>query len=117
MMKIQKGVYDVPLILSESLKQQEIVLKQTIIKAQERIVEFAKRYDYLSLVEPSFMNHVEIFDTQKELKERLITILNLNRNIEFPKTISAMLEENVLIAISPEAYRNIYPIEGENTRI
>lgn len=112
MNKIKKGVYDVPLVFSESLKQQETVLKQTIINAQKRIVEFAKKYDFLPLVEPSFMERAEIFNTQEELKECLMTVLDFKGNIELPETFSAALENKVLMSLSPEAYRNIYPIEG-----
>ncbi|QVK16953.1 hypothetical protein KHQ81_08580 [Mycoplasmatota bacterium] len=114
MKKIKKGVYDVPLIVSESLKRDYDGLKQTIISAQERIVEFAKRYNFLPLIEPSFMERVEIYDSQEAFKERLISFLNLNRNIELPKTISAVLENKVLISISSKEYQNIYPIEGED---
>lgn len=46
--KVKKGVYTVPCVLSESLQQQELVLKEIIIQAQEKIGAFTKRYDFLS---------------------------------------------------------------------
>lgn len=114
MIKISKGIFDVPLVLSDSLKLQENVINQTMLNAQNRIVEFAKKYGFSSLVEPSFIERVEIFDTQEALKKCLMTVLDYKGNIDLPRTFSAALENKVLMSLSPKAYQNIYPIEGED---
>lgn len=115
MKKIEEGVFNVPLILSDSLIQQEGTLKKTIIQAQKNIMKFAKKNNWESLINSSFIKRVEIYDSQAGLIKGLIKNFDLDPFITLPKELSAVLEDEILMSISPNVYKELFPIEGNDS--
>lgn len=116
MKEIETGVYEIPLIVSDSLTSKKDYINQCIIQAQRNIVDFSKEYGYEAYVCPSFMKKAEIFATQDDFKKVISGYLDLPKGFILPATVSAVLEEEIFMSISPSLYKDIYPIEGEKEK-
>lgn len=106
---IEKGVYKVTLLVSKSLEDRREEFEETLIASQIRIREFAKTYGWEKLTEESFFDRVEIYDSKEEFDRRAKELTETDPSINFPKTFSAALEKRILIAVSPEIFRENYP--------
>jgi len=107
--KIERGIYQVPLFLSPSLEQCRTSLEKQLLNAQRRLRDFARHYHWEKHAEECFMEQAKIFDTQEKFIQELKNLLQLPEDFELPKTISACLEKRVLVAISSDLYKIIYP--------
>jgi len=112
---IEDGIHDIPLMLSESLEPQRDVLHHALINAQRRLRDFACRNEWDLFLNKSFAQRFEIYDNQNEFIQALLRIAGADASTDLPETISAVLEENILMSVSPEVYSQIYP-EGMEDR-
>lgn len=99
----------VPLILSHTLESKRIWIENQVINADKRIKTFAKKYGWLELTTESFIDKIEIHDSTDNLKKSIIHALKLAENESFPSTLSAVLEQKTLFAVSEDVYFKIYP--------
>lgn len=106
---IEECVYKIPLILSNSLEPQRHELEQLIISAQRRIRDFAKQHGWENLTRESFADYAEIYDKKDEFDLALIRLTGADPSIKIPITYSAVLENRVIISVSPELYAQNYP--------
>lgn len=104
-----EGVYVVPLALPLSLEPRRTQFEHTLLGAQRRIVRFAERYGWKSLVMESFFDRAEIFDVKADFDKAIVVVAGLPVSTVLPKTYSAVLECRVLMAVSPELYAGNYP--------
>ena len=100
-----------PLDLPLSLEPRRTQLEHTLLGAQRRIVRFAERYGWKSLVMESFFDRAEIFDVKANFDKAIVALEGLPVSTVLPKTYSAVLECRVLMAVSPKLYAENY-LEG-----
>jgi len=106
---IEKGVYIAPVIISKSLESRREEFEETLIASQIRIREFAKTYGWENLTEESFFDRVEIYDSKEVFDRRVKEITETDPSVQLPRTYSAVLEKRILVAVSPEIFRENYP--------
>lgn len=111
---IEEGIYDIPLILPESLEPQRDSLHQTLINAQRRLRDFSCRNGWALFLNESFAERFEVYNNQNEFIQALLRITGADASTDLPETISSVLEEGVLMSVSPEVYSRIYPEGIEN---
>jgi len=100
---------NIELVIAKSLEDQRANLNNTVIKAQNRIREFAKKNNWESLVQESFIDKVMIFDSKANFDKTLLEITNSDPNIKLPLTYCAALENRILLVVSPQIYAEVYP--------
>jgi len=106
---IEECVYIIPLILSKSLEPQRNELEQVLISAQRRIRDFAKQYGWKNLTRDSFADCAEIYDNKDEFDLALIRLTGSDPLIKIPITYSAVLQNRIILSVSPELYAQNYP--------
>lgn len=121
--KIEDGVFLVPIILPESLKHREGEFRETLLNAQRRLKKFAKDYGWEHHTQESFLDRFEIHDDKAEFNRRILEITGQTvedvlksasmEGTEIPDCFSAGLENRILIAVSPELFVKNIPEVGE----
>ena len=109
---IEEAIYDLPLVLDAPLEPQRNNLKKTLVAAQKRLREFAINYDWYAHVQKPFAHQAHIYNSKVNFDHDLLEISGMDTTIELPKTYCAALENNILMCVSPELYREVYP-EGD----
>lgn len=89
-------------------------LAETIAKAHERISCFAEKHDWKQHAAESFIDRVEQYDSKPEFDARLREIMHIDPAFQIPATYSAVLENRMLILVTPDLYLKNYP-EGEES--
>jgi hypothetical protein len=105
---------DIPVFISSSLSGQRARLEACITDAAHRLVGFARKYRWENLLAVPLVRETYIFDNQKEFIRKLLAVTGTISPATLPSTVSAALENQLLLAISPELYARIYP-EGIET--
>lgn len=110
------GIYSVPVSLSPDLEEQRDELEIELLRAQEIVGNFASLHGWRHHTADPFMHTVEIFDGQEAFIDALLALLERQKfsddpdnAILLPDAVSAALEKDVLMAVSPAAYAMIYP--------
>lgn len=106
---IEEGIYDIPIILPESLEPRRNSLHSALMNAQRRLRNFAYHNGWGQFVKESFAKRAEIYDDQRRFVQTLLKRTHTDPSIELPSSVSAALEEDILMSVSPETYRRIYP--------
>lgn len=106
---IEDSIYDIPLRLEASLEPQRRGLQRTLVAAQRRLREFALKHDWHRQVQEPYAVQAHIFDTKIKFDHVLLEVSGMDTNIELPKTYCAALEKDILVCVSPELYREVYP--------
>jgi len=84
-----------------------------VVKGWQIVKGFAKRYKWQKYTKHSFFDKVELYQTQKELWQRILELHNLPKNKKLPtKGLVAALEKRVLLAVLPETYKKLQPAHG-----
>jgi len=109
MRMIERGVYDIPLMLSKSLEPHRDELQRDLINAQRRLRDFALRHQWGRHIEKSFAQRAEIYDDQLKFIEALLKTAGADPSTALPDTVSAALENDIFMSISPDVYSSIYP--------
>jgi hypothetical protein len=110
--QVEDGVYDIPMWLSESLEPQRPVLQKTILAAQRRLRIFSQRHHWQQHTQEPFAKRFRVYSDKAAFDRDLLEICGLAPTLELPPTYCAALEQGVLMSVSPELYRNLYP-EGD----
>ncbi len=121
--KVEDGVFLVPIILQESLKHREEEFREILLNAQRRIKKFAKYYGWEQYVEESFLDRFEIHDDKQQFNKRILEITSQTpeeamksasmEGTEIPNSFCAGLENRILIAVSPELFIRFNKYVGE----
>jgi hypothetical protein len=111
---IDDAIYDLPIILDAPLEPQRNNLQRTIVAAQKRLRDFAKKYSWFAHVQKPFALQAHIYDTKANFDHDLLEISGMSTAIELPKTYCAALEKDMLMCVSPQLYRWVYPEGDEN---
>jgi hypothetical protein len=109
---IEDALYDLPLVLDAPLEPQRNNLKKTLVAAQKRLRDFAIKHNWYAHVQKPFAHQAHIYASKVNFDHDLLEISGLDTVIELPKTYCAALENNILMCVSPELYRKVYP-EGD----
>jgi hypothetical protein len=109
LVELLPGVYDVPIVLSQSLEGRREEFRQDMIKAQARLRVFANRNGWQKLTDAPFIKQVEIYDTKDGWDNRMRQFYATDAPAEIPKTFSAAIEKEVFFSVSPEVYFANYP--------
>lgn len=109
---ISPGIYPIPILLSESLEPQRGSLENTILAGQRRLRSFAEKYHWEAHLAEPFARLFQVYADKASFDRSLLQICGLDPNLELPATYCAALEQGVLLSVSPELYRQLYP-EGD----
>jgi hypothetical protein len=110
--QVEDSVFDFPLQLSAFLEPQRARLRNVVLAAQVRLREFALQHSWEKHVREPFATSVHIHAEKADFDRGLLTLVGMDPNIELPSTYCAALEQGVLMCVSPELYRSLYP-EGD----
>jgi hypothetical protein len=111
---IEPGVYDIPLQLDASLEPGRPALRETLMAAQRRLREFARKHGWEAHVQQPFAVQAHIYAAKPGFDHDLLAISGMDTTIELPETYCAALENYVLMSVSPELYQRLFP-EGNET--
>jgi len=109
------GVHDIPIELAAPLEPQRALLYSTLLAAQRRLAEFALRHDYQSHVQEPFARLFHVYADKVSFDHDLLELCDLDPTLELPQTYCAALEQGVLMSVSPELYRALYPQGDEDS--
>lgn len=84
-------------------------VRGTLRAAEESLRRFARRWDWETYAERPFYRSVEIFDDKGAFDARMRELGHMPAGTKLPPTYTAALEEEVLIAVSPELYAAAFP--------
>lgn len=110
--QIEDGIYEVPIQLAESLESQRPILQKTFLAAQRRLRNFAQKFNWQHHTQEPFAKLFHVYADKASFDHNLLDICGLDTTIELPATYCAALEQGVLMSVSPELYRTLYP-EGD----
>lgn len=97
------------LILSKSLEAERNNLEQAFRDAQIIVYEFANRFGWQAHLSESFIDEAQIYDTKQAFDNRLRESFNMEASAVIPSTYSAILEEKILMSVSPKLLSENYP--------
>jgi len=110
-----KNILGIKLFLSESLEPERDSLFQYFINSQAHLEKFALKYGWGNLLKPGFIQRAEIYDEQAEFIKALLRVCEVENSSDLPSTVSAALEKEIFMSVSPLRYYEIFP-EGRETR-
>lgn len=110
---IEYGVYDIPIHLAASLEPQRASLHSTMLAAQRRLRDFALKHNWKAHINEPFANRFHVYADKVSFDHDLLEICGLATTLELPPTYCAALEQGVLMSVSPELYRTLYPAGDE----
>ena len=107
--QIEEGVYQIPIQLPDSLEPQRLFFQESILAAQRRLRKFAQKYYWQDHTKEPFASKFLVFADKASFDRNLLEVCELDTTIELPATYCAAIEQGILMAVSPELYRSIYP--------
>lgn len=110
--QVEEGVYRIPIQLAESLEPHRLTLQETLFAAQRRLRDFARTFHWQLHTKGPFANLFCVYADKVSFDHHLLEICGLDTTMELPATYCAALERGVLMSVSPELYRTLYP-EGD----
>ena len=110
--QIEHGVYNIPIQLADSLETQRPLLQSTFIAAQRRLRDFAQNHNWQMHMKEPFAKLFCVYADKPSFDYNLLKTCGLDTGIELPSTYCAALEQDVLMSVSPDLYRTLYP-EGD----
>lgn len=102
--EISLGVYDVPVVVSDSLQSRKAEFRKLFINAQKKLSSFARANGWEKLVQAPFVRQVEIYDSKDAFDRKIRSLYPDEKQTVIPKTFSAGIENEILFAVSPEIY-------------
>ncbi len=113
-LEIEEGVYDIPLEVPKEPDHQQPAVHRDLINAQRRIRFFSRKYGLERHTREPFAVRAVIYRNQADFIRGLLDVTGMDSSAVklLPKTVSAALECEILMAVSPDVYREIYP-EGD----
>ena len=92
-----------------SLEPQRNEFERTLVAAQKRLKDFAKKNGWEAFIKESFVDRAEIFDNKNNFDQAFLKLHGEDPSTKLPKTVSVALEKKIFIAVSPKLYRQNYP--------
>jgi hypothetical protein len=114
-MPLEHGVHDIPIELAAALEPQRACLHSTLLAAQRRLTYFALKHGYQAHVQQPFARLFHVYADKLSFDHDLLELCGLDTTIELPSTYCAALEQGVLVSVSPELYRCLYPQGDEES--
>ena len=112
---VEYGVWDIPIVPAASLEPQRAALRNTLLAAQRRLTAFALKHDWRTHVQEPFARLYHVYADKASFDHDLLELCGLDPAMELPATYCAALEEGVLMSVSPELYRALYPQGDEES--
>ena len=106
------GIHNIPIQLESPLESQRVYFEHTLLAAQRRLRDFALKHNWKACLNEPFAKLFRVYADKASFDHDLLEICGLEPTLELPKTYCAALEQNVLMSVSPELYRTLYP-EGD----
>lgn len=106
---VEESVYEIPMRLSESLEPQRPVLQETLLAAQRRLRSFAQKHHWQAYTQEPFAKRCQLYSDKASYDHDLLEMCGLDTNLQLPSTYCAALEQDVLMSVSPQLYRMLYP--------
>ncbi|MBN1620075.1 hypothetical protein JW890_05075 [candidate division WOR-3 bacterium] len=100
---------DYNICLPQSMEKRRIEFENHLDKARKIIESFAIKHGWEEHIYEPFMKKVMIFDDKKKFNSELALLAGIEGGVELPDTYCAALENNILIAMTPEFYAMVYP--------
>ncbi|NCB37969.1 MAG: hypothetical protein EOM80_04295 [Erysipelotrichia bacterium] len=100
---------NIPIILQAGLSSRRKDFVDYLLMAKSRLESFAHNYGWQHLTEKAFVDTWEIYDDKKAFDRRICEMAGMPIDTELPVTYSAVLEQRILISVTPELYRQNYP--------
>jgi hypothetical protein len=110
--RIEDSVFEIPLQLAEALETQRASLQHTLLASQIRLRTFARAHNWQAYTQEPFAHLCRVHADKASFDHDLLSTCGLDPNIELPSTYCAALEQGVLMSVSPQLYRTLYP-EGD----
>jgi hypothetical protein len=108
MIKVMKS-FNIPIELPASIEKRRNWIEAEVEKAQKRISMFASNYQWDKYVSTPLIKKIRICETKKQFDEQVRLAFNLEPETDIPKTYSAVIAYDVLLAVTPETYSENYP--------
>jgi len=112
---IEYGVHDIPIHLAASLEPERASFRNTLLAAQRRLTEFALKHHWQAHVQEPFARLFHVYADKASFDHDLLELCGLDLTLELPQTYCAALEQGVLMSVSPELYRALYPQGDEES--
>jgi hypothetical protein len=106
---VEDSVYDIPLELDAALEGQRAFLQSTVRSAQRRLRAFAVQHGWQDHVKEPFAVQARFYSIKKQFDQALLVLCEMDNSMELPATYCAALERDILLCVSPEIYRQVYP--------
>jgi hypothetical protein len=106
---IEDGIYVILLQLDGTLEAQRISLQKTLLAAQRRLKIFAQKHGWHVHIQEPFAVRAHFYDAKAKFDHDLLEISGMDTTIQLPNTYCAALEKEVLMCVSPQLYREVYP--------
>ncbi len=113
--QIEVGVYEIPIQLDKSLEPQRAVLRETLLASQRRLRDFARKHHWDQLTKEPFAKLFRVHSDKASFDRGLLETCGMDTNTKLPSTYCAALEQGILMSVSPELYRSLYP-EGDEEK-
>ena len=110
--QIEPGIYNIPIQLAEVLKLRHDFFQSTLCEAQRRLVGFAQKHNWQVHIQEPFAANFHVHADKASFDHDLLETCGLDTTTELPTTYCAALEQGILMSVSPELYRTLYP-EGD----
>jgi hypothetical protein len=110
---IAPGVYDIPIRLEPELEPNRQELRRCLVNAQERLHDFAIKYDWEQFTLEPFASSAGFFAHKGAFDQALLETCGLDPATKIPETYCAALEQGSILCVSPELYRRLYPAGDE----
>jgi hypothetical protein len=111
LMELNKVIYsfNIPIELPTSVEKCRNWIEAEVEKAQKRISMFASNNNWEKYVSTSLIKKIRICETKKQFDREVRLAFNLEPETTIPKTYSAVIANDVLLAVTPETYAENYP--------
>ncbi len=98
--------------LAETLEPLRPILQEACLNAQRRLTNFAKKHCWERHIQKPFARLFRVHADKRSFDTALLETCGLDPTTDLPATYCAALEQEVLMCVSPELYRSLYP-EGD----
>jgi hypothetical protein len=110
--QVEESVYEIPIQLAGSLEPQRSILQETLLASQKRLRDFARKHNWHQHTLEPFARLFRVHADKASFDHDLLELCGLDQSIQLPATYCAALEQGVLMSVSPQLYRSLYP-EGD----
>ncbi|WP_246943532.1 hypothetical protein [Bacillus pinisoli] len=100
---------NIPIELSPTEEKRRDWYEIKLSNAQRRVSEFAREYQWDQFVATPLIKKFLVCSTKEQFDKEVISAFQLDPETTIPKTYSAVISQEVLLAVTPETYAENYP--------